>query len=70
MRTPENYKLIQIERIETILPFATHQFHTAKIKIFHYTRYITSKRLTSWRGLSPHHCASGQHISFEEISQR
>ena len=26
-------------------------------QIFHYTRWITPKRVTSWRGPSPHHCA-------------
>ena len=26
-------------------------------QIFHYTRWITPKRVTSWRGPSPRHCA-------------
>ena len=27
------------------------------IQIFHYTRCITPKRVTTWRGPSPRHCA-------------
>ena len=38
---------------ETILD----QLYT-KHQIFHYTRCITPKRLTSWRGSSSRHCAS------------
>ena len=28
-------------------------------QIFHYTRWITPKRVTSWRIPSPHHCGDG-----------
>ena len=34
-----------------------HFLEVNQIKIFHYTRCITPKRVTSWRGPSPRHCA-------------
>ena len=36
-------------------------------QIFHYTRCITPKRVTSWRGPSPHHCACGQYSFFRRM---
>ena len=36
------------------------------LKVFHYThRCITPKRVASWQGPSLHHCAYGQHSSFQ-----
>ena len=41
-----------------------YQFSANQInQIFHYTRCITLKRVTSFRGPSPRHCACGQHNS-------
>ena len=34
-------------------------------QIFHYSFYITPKRITSWRGLFPRHCACEQHNSYQ-----
>ena len=39
-------------------------------QIFHYTRFITAKRVTSLRGLSPRPCAVATTTFYEEISQR
>ena len=35
-------------------------------QIFRYTRRITPKSVTNWRGLSPRHCVSGQQSSFRK----
>ena len=39
-------------------------------QIFHYTRCNTPKRVTSWRGPSPRHCARATQLLFEEMWQR
>ena len=44
-------------------------FYSYKDEIFHYTRCDTPKRVTSWQGQSPRHCA-GNTAPFEEMSQR
>ena len=39
-------------------------------QIFHYSYYITPKRVTSWRETSLRYCACGQHSSFQKMSQQ
>ena len=39
-------------------------------QIFHYTRCITLKRITSLRGPSPRHCAQATQILAKKMSQR
>ena len=34
----------------------------ASNQMFHYTRLITPKRVTSWRGPSPRHCAQATQL--------
>ena len=47
--------------LATLLNFARYLLSN---QIFHYTRCNTSKRVTSFRGPSPRHCACGQHCFF------
>ena len=45
--------------------------YIAIVQIFHYSRWITPKRVTSWRGPSPRQCARATQLrTFEEMSQR
>ena len=39
-------------------------------QIFHYTRCITPKRVTSWRGPSLHHCALATQLLSKKTPQR